>query len=207
MKKAAVALLILGSLGCLPLHAGEMFEDYPKHFALGWVDDLANARYWFNPAWALDMTATVDDLNATQKYDDGVVIARDEADTSSYTLGFAAVRSLKSFHYFDLNLKGGFLYSSGKGKSDPEGPNNKSTTDLSGRSLFVGPEVEIKIPHLSRLVIVSSLQLTYSVHKASTKTETIGGVVSVKNEQKSFGLESDENSLDEFMHLGIRYYF
>src|SRR5690349_2669668 len=146
MRKSIAALLMPCVLACLPVQAHEMFESYPKQFALGYVEDQVNLRYWFNPTWALDMTGRLSDTRSTSKFDDGVVIARDTADSNGYTVGFAAVRALKSFTYLDLNLKAGFSYSSGTTKSNPEGPNNAATQRTRSQSVFIGPEVEIKVP-------------------------------------------------------------
>lgn len=212
MKKPAVAFALLLLLAAVPLRAAEMFETYPKHFALGYIvdpngADAANGRYWFNPNWALDLSAGIVHHNELSSVDDGVVLARDHSNSEGYSLAIAAVRALKNYEYFSLNLKAGATYAHSKTYTDPEGPNNNTSERIRNFSLIVGPEVEIKVPYVSRLVIVTSVLAAYRVRKTDSEAADIAGTTFTKNKTYDFSLQNDGNSLDRLFHLGIRYYF
>lgn len=206
MRKAIVFVVSL-LLGGSSVMAAEMFEDYPKRFALGWVADEANARYWFTPGWGLDASLGLDDVSARQKSDDGVVKSEDWQKGSGYAISLAALRNIKRHPYFDFNIKAGATYARETDSEDPEGPNNSARADSKRCSVHIGPEVEVKVPYFSRFVIVSSLRAEYTVEKESVYTENVFGPTTVSQKTKSFSLSSGDNSLDEFFRLGIRYYF
>jgi hypothetical protein len=207
MRKSAVLFLIPLLFSVFPAHAAQMFEAYPKHIALGYVDDELNLRYWFDPAWGVDMSVQLEDRRASEKFDDGVVTASDRVDFESYTLGVAAVRTFKNYEYFDLNFKAGVTYSSGDAHSNPEGPNNTSTAEFTTYTFYIGPEVEIRVPYFSRFVIVTSFRASWTNDKQTTTAENPFGTESTREESKEFDLQGDENSLRDFTHVGIRYYF
>lgn len=206
MRKSIVFVVSL-LLGGSSVMAAEMFEAYPKKFALGWVADEANARYWFTPAWGLDASLSLNDEDINQKSDDGITKAEDRADANAYAVSLAALRTLKSHPYFDLNLKAGVTFARSTENDDPEGPNNSARAEMKRYSVHIGPEVEVKVPYFSRFVIVSSLRAEYTVEKESVYTESVGGPTTVSAKTKNFSLSSGDNSLDEFFRLGIRYYF
>lgn len=207
MKRSAILFLLPLLVAAFSARAAEMFEAYPKAFSLGYVSDQVNARYWFTPAWGLDMGVGVTNSNAKARTDDGVINAVDRSNSGSYSLSLAVVRTIRHFEYFDLNLKAGAGYSRGRDHADPEGPNNSSEEVTTTRSVFVGPEVEIKVPYFSRLVIITSIQAAYVVEKAKGVTESVAGTTLTEEKSRTFTFRSDGNSIDELVHIGVRYYF
>jgi hypothetical protein len=207
MRKSTVMFLLPLLFAALSVRAAEMFEDYPRKIALGYVADEVNMRYWFVPGWGLDVNGGITRQSQRQHADDSVVISNDHADAAGYSFGVAGLRALKTFDYFNLNLKAGFSFSYENAHNDPEGPNNMTSQVQRDYSLHVGPEVEVKVPYLSRLVIVSSIQAAFRVTTARTMAEGVGGNTLTRNKSKVFSLQGDSNTLDEFFHLGIRYYF
>lgn len=207
MQKYTVVLVVALLITAPAAQASEMFEAYPKQYAVGYVSDELNLRYWVNPTWGLDANVSLSDQNTTDNTDDGIVQATDTQDSNSYSISVAAVRSVKSYEYFDLNLKAGVGYSHGKSHSDPEGPNNSARETTKSYSLYIGPEVEIKLPYFSRLVLVSSIQAVYLVEKDNVVQEDIAGTTTSSRESKTFGLQSEGDSLNSLFHIGLRYYF
>lgn len=207
MKRSAVMFILPLLAAVSPLPAAEMFEAYPKKWALGYVADEVNVRYWFNPAWGLEAGVGLAANKARARSDDGVVASDDRANTHGHSLTVAGLRGVKNWEYLDVNLRAGFTYDTETATTDPEGPNNSERIEAKRYAFSFGPEAEIKVPFFSRLVIVSSIQAVYEINKQRAYVESIAGPTTTRQEARTFAFQDEGGTLDEFFHLGVRYYF
>lgn len=195
------------ALAC-PVQASEMFSEYPKRFAIGY-DSSPLVRYWFTETWGLDIRPNyrISDDATNDSY--STYSSTSDSESGTYFLQVNGVYQMKSFSYADYNLMFGVSYEERYSKYTntdytPSGYHYNSSSRLHAWRVLFGPEVEVKVPFYSRLRVSASILANYT--RSKDRYASSSSVLSTTRSTR-FSIDSDGNSLDGLMHVGLRYYF
>jgi hypothetical protein len=210
MKRLRGMLLAVTTLICLPgsLFASEMFSEYPKRFAIGY-DTSPLIRYWFSDTWGIDIRPDYRINKDTSDNSLPGTVMTSYRETGTYFLQIDGVYQVKSFSFADYNLLLGVSYEEGYSRITDTfyGPSvfvNNSSSRLHEWRILFGPEIEIKVPYFSRFRISASILANYALLKNRYASSS---PMSYSVKSTRFSIDSNGNSLDGLMHVGLRYYF